>query len=86
MKFIVFSDLHYDESSDGDKRIEYILENARKKDLDFIVSLGDLCRPVEENRKLLEKFQSLKVPFHNVIGNHESDDAKQSQILDFFSI
>lgn len=86
IKFLVFSDLHYDEVADGDKRIEDILTSARKRELDFIVSLGDLCNPVSTNQKVLEKFNSLGVPFYNVIGNHETDDCKLSEILDFFSI
>ena len=43
IRFLVFSDLHYDEVTDGDNRIEEILADAQKRDLDFIVSLGDLC-------------------------------------------
>ena len=86
IKFLVFSDLHYDEAADGDKRIEDILTSARKRDLDFIVSLGDLCNPVSTNQKVLDKFNSLGVPFYNVIGNHETDGCKLSEILDFFSI
>lgn len=86
IKFLVFSDLHYDEVADGDKRIEDILSKARKKELDFIVSLGDLCNPVNENQKVLEKFHSLGIPFYSVIGNHETDDCKLSEIVDFFSM
>lgn len=86
IKFLVFSDLHYDEVTDGDKRIEYILASARKRNLDFIVSLGDLCNPVSANQKVLEKFNSLGVPFYPVIGNHETDDCKLNEILDFFSM
>lgn len=66
IKFLVFSDLHYDEVADGDKRIEDILVSARKRELDFIVSLGDLCNPVSANQKVLEKFKSLGVPFYNL--------------------
>lgn len=86
MKFIVFSDLHYDETEDGNKRIEDILENAKKRDLDFIVSLGDLCSPLESNRKVIDKFNSLGVPFYNVIGNHETDDCTFEEITRFFSM
>ena len=81
IKFLVFSDLHYDEVADGDKRIEDILTSARKRELDFIVSLGDLCNPINGNQKVLEKFNSLGVPFYNVIGNHETDNCKLSEIL-----
>lgn len=86
IKFLVFSDLHYDDVADGDKRIEDILTCARKRELDFIVSLGDLCNPIKENQKVLEKFNSLGVPFYHVIGNHETDNCKLSEISDFFSM
>lgn len=86
IKFLVFSDLHYDDVEDGDKRIENILANARDRELDFIVSLGDLCKPVAENRKVLEKLNSLGVPFHPVIGNHETDESDLSTITEFYSL
>ena len=86
IKFLAFSDLHYDEVADGDKRIEELIDSARKRDLDFIVSLGDLCNPINENQKVLDKFNSLGIPFYNVIGNHETDNCKLSEILDFFSM
>ena len=41
IKFLVFSDLHYDDAEDGDTRIDNILVNAQSRQLDFIVSLGD---------------------------------------------
>lgn len=31
LRFLVFSDLHYDEVEDGDRRVEEILESAQKK-------------------------------------------------------
>lgn len=86
LRFLVFSDLHYDEVADGDRRVEDIAASAQKRDLDFIVSLGDLCKPVDVNKKILNKFDSLGVPFYNVIGNHETDDCQLADILKFFSI
>ena len=86
IRFLAFSDLHYDEVTDGDKRIEEIIDSACKRDLDFIVSLGDLCNPINENQKVLDKFNSLGIPFYNVIGNHETDNCKLCEILDFFSM
>ena len=68
IRFLVFGDLHYDEVADGDRRIDEILDVAKKRNLDFIVSLGDLCNPVEENRKVLERFKSLGIPFYGIIG------------------
>ena len=86
IKFLVFSDLHYDDVEDGDKRIDNILANAQSRQLDFIVSLGDLCKPILSNRKVLEKFNSLGVPFYPVIGNHETDEADLSTITEFYSL
>ena len=86
IKFLVFSDLHYDDVEDGDKRIDNILANARSRQLDFIVSLGDLCKPVAANCKVLERFASLGVPFYPVIGNHETDESDLRAIIDFYSL
>jgi predicted phosphodiesterase len=86
IKFLVFSDLHYDDAEDGDTRIDNILVNAQSRQLDFIVSLGDLCKPILPNRKVLEKFNSLGVPFYPVIGNHETDEADLSAITEFYSL
>ena len=86
IRFLVFGDLHYDEVSDGDARIEEILANAQKRDLNFIVSLGDLCTPIEKNRRVLERFESLSIPLYNVIGNHETDKCSLSEISDFYSL
>lgn len=86
IRFLVFTDLHYDETTDGDNRIEEILADAQKRDLDFIVSLGDLCTPIKENQRVVEQFKSLGIPFYNVIGNHETDKCTLREILYFYSI
>ena len=86
IRFLVFGDLHYDEVADGDRRIDEILADAKKRDLDFIVSLGDLCTPVAENNKVLKRFKSLGIPFYSVIGNHETDNCSLDEILDFYSM
>ena len=86
IRFFVFSDLHYDEVDDGDKRIEDILSCAEKRNPDFIVSLGDLCHPIKDNHKVLSKFNALGAPFYNIIGNHETDQCQLSEILKFFNL
>ena len=49
IKFTVFGDLHFDEVSDGDKRVNELVEHVKSIKPDFVVSLGDLCKPKEEN-------------------------------------
>jgi len=86
IRFLVFGDLHYDEVADGDRRIDEILADAKKRALDFIVSLGDLCTPVAENNKVLKRFKSLGIPFYSVTGNHETDNCSLDEILDYYSM
>lgn len=57
MKFLVFSDIHADLFSDSEERLDKIIESAKENKVDFIVSLGDVCHPVEENVKYLKKLQ-----------------------------
>ena len=74
MKFLVFGDLHYDEVEDGDRRIDELVTHIGEVNPDFVVSLGDLCKPIAENESnVLERFRATGVPIYHTIGNHESD-------------
>lgn len=87
LKFMVFGDLHYDDVSDGDRRLNELLVHIRTVQPDFVVSLGDLCKPVEQNRKkVLEKLNSAGVPIYHTIGNHETDINSLETVLEFLSI
>lgn len=86
MCFLVFSDLHYGYTGDGDQRIGEILERARKEKVDFVVSLGDLCDPIPENTHLVQSLRSLGVPFFHTIGNHETDACDLEVCMDFFGL
>ena len=49
IKFMAFGDLHYDEIPDGDRRIDELLAHIRETNPDFVISLGDLCKPSSDN-------------------------------------
>ena len=85
IRFLVFSDLHYDDIIDGDKRIEELISKAKEEQVDFIVSLGDLCFPTEENRSVLEKLESANIPIHYAIGNHDTEKCPIEETLLFLS-
>lgn len=53
IRFLVFSDLHYDTVEDGDERISKIIRKVKENQLDFCISLGDFCEPVLENKRLV---------------------------------
>ena len=70
IKFMAFGDLHYDDVPDGDRRIDELLEHIQMSNPDFVISLGDLCRPVPENREaVINRLNSTGVSLYYVIGN-----------------
>lgn len=87
IKFTVFGDLHFDEVSDGDKRVNELVEHVKSIKPDFVVSLGDLCKPMEENKEIvLNKLMETGVTVHHTIGNHETDDCYLEDVVDFLSM
>ena len=85
IRFLVFGDLHYDTISDGEQRIKELIDKAQKEKVDFIVSLGDLCFPIEENRHVLEKFKTAGIPIYHTIGNHDTQVCSIEEMLLFLS-
>lgn len=83
IRFAAFTDLHYDHIFDGDRRIEEFLSAVENEKVDFIISLGDLCYPSEQNEHLLAKLESANVPVYYVVGNHDSDHCSHENIKDF---
>ena len=55
MRFLVAGDLHYDDIPDGERRLELLTEEIGRQKPDFVVFLGDLCSPKEENRHLTDR-------------------------------
>lgn len=71
IKFLAFTDLHYDYATQGDERIRQILSRAKEEAVDFIVSLGDITAPFEQYNHVLEKVKSSGIPLYQVLGNHD---------------
>ena len=86
IRFLVFSDLHYDTVKDGDERIGKIIKKVKENQLDFCISLGDFCEPVLENERLVSAFLQTKVPIYYTIGNHETDRHHLDEILVFYDM
>lgn len=83
VKFAIFTDLHFEHIPDGHKRIENFITNIRDVDVDFVIQLGDFCRPKEENQILLDMLDSLGKPHYHLIGNHDSDLFPKEKVMDF---
>lgn len=71
IRFLVFGDLHMEDCTDGVQRLEAILRHAREEQVDFIVSLGDLCFPVEEYAPVMDMINTCGISVHHTIGNHD---------------
>lgn len=84
IRFLVFSDLHYDHIFDADKRIQELLEVIQGEALDFAISLGDLCCPSKENIEIAEKFCNLSIPFYPCVGNHDCEHYKPEELKEFW--
>lgn len=86
MKFAVFTDLHYDVIHDGDRRINEFIELVKKENVDFVIELGDLCHPTDENKRIIVQLKDLGVPCFFSIGNHNSDTYQIDAVLKFFGM
>lgn len=73
VKFGLAADIHQDVIHDAGRRLEIFLREARASKRDFIVQLGDFCRPYEKNRAFLDLWNSYPGGRYHVLGNHEND-------------
>ncbi len=71
--FGVISDVHQDVMHDASVRIEAFIDEMNTCQADFIIQLGDFCRPYDYNRDFLSVWHSFDGPAYHVIGNHEMD-------------
>lgn len=53
IKFVAFSDLHYDHMHDGKKRLSDTIKKINDRQIEFAVNLGDLCNPTDANSEVL---------------------------------
>ncbi len=86
VKFAVFTDLHYDHVPDGYRRLQEFINKVKKTDIDFIIGLGDICYPIEENRVIMEELKKTGVPCYHTIGNHDTDMFSREQVMSFLCI
>lgn len=86
VKFAIFTDLHYDHIPDGNSRLQEFINKVKKTDIDFIIGLGDICYPIEENRVILEALEKTGVHCYHTIGNHDSDVFSREQVMRFLGM
>ncbi|WP_297633276.1 metallophosphoesterase [uncultured Clostridium sp.] len=86
LNFAIFTDLHFDHIPDGYERLSQFIQKIKNHNLNFVIQLGDLCIPKDENKYLLELLESINIPIYHVLGNHDSDLFSKKEILKFFKL
>ncbi|MET2984444.1 metallophosphoesterase [Aureibaculum conchae] len=69
----IIADVHQDVMHDGEKRLQAFINVAKKRNPDFIIQMGDFCRPYDYNKPFLNIWNEFLGEKHHVIGNHDMD-------------
>jgi 3',5'-cyclic AMP phosphodiesterase CpdA len=86
VRFGICTDVHKDIMHDADERLATFIEDASDRDLDFIIQLGDFCRPYDYNLGFMKIWNSFKGDKYHLIGNHEMDGGfSREAVVEFFN-
>lgn len=83
VRFLVFGDLHLEDCTDGLERLEAIIRHAQEEQVDFMVSLGDLCFPTPHYAPVMDMLNTCGIPVHHTIGNHDVQEWDVTHALRF---
>jgi len=73
VRFGVITDIHQDIMHDAVSRLRIFVDEMNAEETDFIIQLGDFCRPYDYNEDFLSLFNNHEGLEYHVIGNHEMD-------------
>lgn len=73
LRFAICADIHHDIMHDGEERLQAFIDEVKESDFDFIIQLGDFCRPYDYNQKFMNIWNSYPGKKYHVIGNHDMD-------------
>jgi calcineurin-like phosphoesterase family protein len=86
VRFGICTDVHKDIMHDSDARLTEFIMEASKLKPDFIIELGDFCRPYDYNLDFLKIWNNFPGAKYHVIGNHEMDGGfTREQVTTFFN-
>lgn len=81
----ICADLHQDIMHDGPQRMETFIDDMKIQKPDFIIQMGDLCRPYKYNQVILDIWNRFNGPRYHVIGNHDMDGGfTRDQVVAFW--
>lgn len=86
VRFGICADVHKDIMHDADARLTKFIQEASKRELDFIIQLGDFCRPYDYNLDFLKIWNNYSGEKYHVIGNHEMDGGfSREKVIQYLS-
>ncbi len=87
IKFMLFADIHYNSMHDGKERLQTILDESQKNNVDFILKLGDFVPPNSAAAHLVKyMINESPVQIYHTIGNHDVDKNDKQTYVDFWNM
>lgn len=83
----LIADVHQDVMHDGEERLQVFIDEASKRNPDFILQMGDFCRPYDYNKPFLNIWDSFKGEKYHILGNHDTDGGfSRDQVRAFWNM
>jgi len=86
LKFGIITDVHKDLMPDANQRLEVFIHQAKKRNVDFIIQMGDFCFGETKNKEFLKIWETYKGPKYHILGNHDMDKNSKEEMLDFWGM
>ena len=86
LTFGLVADVHHGMMPDTHQRLEQFINDAKSKDVDFIIQLGDFCHLENKRKSFLDTWNSFSKNKYHVLGNHDMDLASKEGIMDFWEM
>jgi len=71
--FGIVTDVHADMHPDCAQRLQRFISEAEKRKVDFIIQMGDFCRPREIEQGVYDVWNKTALKKFHVLGNHDMD-------------
>ena len=87
MKFLIFSDFHYQPGvflCSGLEGLRLMQKKAEEQACDFIIQAGDFCHGAAEVPELMEAYNNFHIPSYNVLGNHDAEFTSYEETLRYY--
>lgn len=87
IRFAVITDLHHGLAPDALSRLQAFVDAVKKrKNLDFVMQMGDFCYSTPESRECVDLFNTLPHSKVHILGNHDMDKVDKAAAMSFWGM